>query len=194
MATRFGSLSSGCKKGFSGAVWSCRSKPGRRLRTDGSGSITNTPDNCDPPDGSSGVRTSLFDVEVVDDNDNVLPAGEVGEIVCRPNYPNIMFAGYWGRPQATVDANQNLWFHTGDLGRFDKEGFFFFIDRKKDYLRRRGENISSMEVENTFHQHEAVAEFACYGVPSEVGEDDVQVSIVLRENVSIRESDLCIGL
>lgn len=153
--------------------------------------FTNTPEGVDSRPNASGTRTSWFDVEIVDDDDNVLPNGEIGEVVCRPNYPNIMFTGYWGRPEATVQAFRNLWFHTGDLGRFDEDGFFYFEDRKKDYLRRRGENISSMEVENTFHQHKDVAEVACYGVPSELGEDDVQISVVLREKSTLTEEQLC---
>lgn len=153
--------------------------------------VTLGPEGSEGPPNSSGTRTSWFDVEIVDDEDNILPAGEVGEIICRPKYPNLMFAGYWGRPEATVSAFRNLWFHTGDLGRFDKEGFFYFADRKKDYLRRRGENISSMEVENTFHQHPDVAEVACYGVPSDLGEDEVQLSVVLKEGATTSEESLC---
>lgn len=144
-----------------------------------------------PPD-SSGARNSWIQVELVDDDDNILPVGEVGEVVCRPNYPDLMFSGYWGRPEATVKAFRNLWFHTGDLGRFDEDGFFYFEDRKKDYLRRRGENISSMEVEHVFHQHPDVSEVACYGVSSEVGEDEVQISVVLHANAEISEEDLCL--
>lgn len=155
------------------------------------GPITLAPPGVDEPANSSGTRTSWIDVEVVDDEDNVLAVGEIGEVICRPKYPNLMFVGYWGRPQATVDACRNLWFHTGDLGRFDEQGFFYFEDRKKDYLRRRGENISSMEVEHTFHQHPDVAEVACYGVASDLGEDDVQISVVLRKDATVTEEALC---
>lgn len=144
------------------------------------------------PPNASGSRCSWIDVEIVDDDDNILPPEQIGEVVCRPKFPDLMFAGYWGRPEATVKAFRNLWFHTGDLGRFDAEGFFYFEDRKKDYLRRRGENISSMEVERTFHQHPDVAEVACYGVPSEVGEDEVQISVVLREDADLSEEALCL--
>src|SRR5690606_28044397 len=113
----------------------------------------------------------MMQVQIFDDDDRELPPGQIGEIVCRPNYPNIMFSGYWRRPEDTVKAWRNLWFHTGDLGYFDEDGFFFFVDRKKDYIRRRGENISSMEVENVFLRHSAVAEVAAYGVPSDMGEE-----------------------
>src|SRR5207249_2509300 len=73
-----------------------------------------------------------FDVRIVDDDDVPVATGEAGEIVCRPNGPNLMFAGYWNRPDATVEATRNLWFHTGDLGRVDDDGYLFFVDRKKD--------------------------------------------------------------
>jgi crotonobetaine/carnitine-CoA ligase len=103
--------------------------------------------------GSSGKRCAAFDVRVVDDDDREVPAGVAGEVIVRPNRPNIMFQGYWRRPEATVAAMRNQWFHTGDIGRFDTDGFFYFVDRKKDYLKRRGENISSYEMEVTFKAH-----------------------------------------
>jgi crotonobetaine/carnitine-CoA ligase len=140
--------------------------------------------------GSSGRRNADFDVIIVDDNDRELPAGQVGEIACRPKRPGIMFAGYLGRPQETLDAMRNLWFHTGDLGRFDEDGFLYFVDRKKDYLRRRGENISSVEVERTFLGHPDVVEVAVYAVPSEMTEDDLMVSVVLQEGTELTHEAL----
>jgi crotonobetaine/carnitine-CoA ligase len=87
-------------------------------------------------------------------------------------------AGYWGMDGKTVEAWRNLWFHTGDLGRVDADGAFYFIDRKKDAIRRRGENISSLELEAEILEHEHVAEAAVVGVPSEVGEEDVKAFVV----------------
>src|SRR5207253_2716329 len=84
---------------------------------------------------------------IADADDVEVPVGEIGEIVCRPTGPNLMFAGYWRRPEETLGVLRNLWFHTGDLGRLDDDGFLSFVNRKKDYLRRRGENISSFEME-----------------------------------------------
>jgi carnitine-CoA ligase len=156
------------------------------------GLLAANPDWAPQPAGASGKRWHMFDVRIVDDGDAELPPGEIGEIVCRPNYPNIMFKGYWGRPEDTLKAFRNLWFHTGDLGRFDSDGFFYFVDRKKDYLRRRGENISSMEVEAVLHQHPDVAEVAVYGVPSELGEDEVQASVVLGPGSKLSERELCV--
>ena len=105
--------------------------------------------------GSSGKRIPDFDVRIVDDNDQELPANTPGEIVVRPLRPDIMFQGYWNRPADTLKLMRNMWLHTGDVGKFDDEGFFYFVDRKKDYLRRRGENISSFEMESAFAVHPA---------------------------------------
>ena len=115
----------------------------------------------------------LFDAE-----DRAVPVGEVGEIVCRPKRSHVMFEGYDGRDRETVEQFRNLWFHTGDMGRFDEDGYFYFADRKKDAMRRRGENISSFEVEQALLRHPEVAEVAAVGVPSELGEDDVMVYVV----------------
>jgi crotonobetaine/carnitine-CoA ligase len=130
-------------------------------------------------------------VRLVDDDDVEVPVGEIGEIVCRPTGPNLMFAGYWRRPEETVAVLQNLWFHTGDLGRLDEDGFLFFVDRKKDYLRRRGENISSFEMERTYHGHPAIKDVAVHSVASDVGEDDVKVTAVLQSDVALTEAELC---
>ena len=132
-----------------------------------------------------------FDVRLVGDDDLDVPSGEIGEIVCRPRRPNLMFAGYWRRPEATVEVLRNLWFHTGDLGRLDEDGFLYFVDRKKDYLRRRGENISSFEMERTFHGHAAIKDVAVHSVPSEVGEDEVKVTAVLQPDARLSEEELC---
>jgi crotonobetaine/carnitine-CoA ligase len=132
-----------------------------------------------------------FDVRFLDDDDNEVAPGETGEIVCRPKGPNLMFAGYWNRPDATVEATRNLWFHTGDLGRVDDDGYAYFVDRKKDALRRRGENISSFEMEKVLYGHEAVKDAAVHAVPSPVGEDDVKITVVLQPGADVSEEALC---
>src|SRR5258707_4709482 len=101
-----------------------------------------------------------------------------------------MFEGYWKGPEATASLLRNLWFHTGDIGRFDTDGFFYFVDRKKDYLRRRGENISSQELEFIYRQHPAIGEVAVHAVYSDFGEDDVKVTAVLAENQALNATDL----
>ena len=140
--------------------------------------------------GSSGKRIPDFDVRIVDDNDHEVPPNVSGEIVVRPLRPDIMFQGYWRRPEATLELMKNMWFHTGDIGKFDEDGFFFFVDRKKDYLRRRGENISSFEMESAFAVHPAISEVAVHAVLSDKGEDDVKVTAILHEDAKLTEEEL----
>ncbi|MDQ1360337.1 MAG: carnitine-CoA ligase [Acidimicrobiaceae bacterium] len=134
----------------------------------------------DNPPGASGRANPDFEVMLVDAEDREVPVGTVGEIVCRPRRPHVMFEGYSGRDRETVEQTRNLWFHTGDLGRFDQEGSLYYADRKKDAMRRRGENISSFEIEQALARYEPVAEVAVIGVPSELGEDDVMVYVVAK--------------
>ena len=139
---------------------------------------------------SSGKRNDDFDVRIVDEEDRELPPGASGEIIIRPKRPYVMFEGYWRRPEATAALMRNFWFHTGDIGMFDADGWFYFVDRKKDYLRRRGENISSMEVENVFRKHPAVHEVAVHAVRAEM-EDDVKATLTLVEGATLTEEALC---
>jgi crotonobetaine/carnitine-CoA ligase len=142
--------------------------------------------------GSAGiVNAEAFDVRIFDDEDRELPPGTAGEIVCRPRQPHVMFEGYWKRPEATMATFRNLWFHTGDIGRLDEEGYLYFVDRKADYLRRRGENISSWEIEKVFHEHPGIADVCVHAVASEVGEDDVKATVVLADGASLTEEQLC---
>ncbi|MEZ5169382.1 MAG: AMP-binding protein [Acidimicrobiia bacterium] len=143
------------------------------------------------PGAAGRVNRDDFEVRIVDDTDEEVDTGSVGEIVARPRLPNTMFAGYWNRPDAFAAVTSNLWFHTGDLARVDHDGFLYFVDRKKDYLRRRGENISSFELEKTFLAHDAVRDVAVHAVPSDVGEDDVKVTVVLDDDADVDEETLC---
>jgi carnitine-CoA ligase len=144
------------------------------------------------PPGSSGRRNADFDVRIFDDDDNELPPEVSGEIVVRPQRPHIMFEGYWNRPEETLHITRNMWLHTGDIGKFDENGYFYFVDRKKDYLRRRGENISSFEVETGLRAHPAVADVAVHAVLSESGEDDVKATFVLKPSIVVTEEDICL--
>lgn len=144
-----------------------------------------------PPPGSSGHRNEDFEVRIVDEEDRELPPGEPGEIVVRPLRPHVMFEGYWRRPQDTLNVMRNMWFHTGDIGKFDDDGYFYFVDRKKDYVRRRGENISSFELETTFRGHAAIEDVAVHSVLSELTEDDVKVTCVLKSGATLTEEELC---
>jgi crotonobetaine/carnitine-CoA ligase len=132
------------------------------------------------PGAAGVVNDEYFDVRVFDDDDNELPSGAEGEIVVRPKRPHVMFEGYWGRPEVTVETSRNWWYHTGDIGRVDDERYLYFVDRKADYLRRRGENISSFEVESILMSHGALADVAVHAVPSQLTEDDLKVTAVLK--------------
>jgi crotonobetaine/carnitine-CoA ligase len=126
------------------------------------------------PAGACGSRNDTLEVRVFAGDGTECEAGVSGEVVVRPLKPNVMFDGYWGQPSR--DPAQ--WHRTGDLGKFDEDGRFFFVDRKADYLRRRGENISSIEIETALLQHPDVAEAAVHAVRSEVSEDEVKATLV----------------
>ena len=143
------------------------------------------------PDNSSGRVGYDFDVMIADDNGLPVPVGTAGEILCRPNRPNIMFRGYWNRFDETIAAFRDMWFHTGDIARLDDNGFLFFLDRKKDYIRRRGENISTMEVEAIFRKHPAIKDVAVHSVLSPLGEDDVKITAEINPDVPVSEEELC---
>lgn len=139
---------------------------------------------------ASGRPVRQFEVAIVDDDDEPLPAGSVGELVVRPRRPNAMMTGYHDDPVATLAAFRNLWFHTGDLARFDDEGYLHWMDRKKDAIRRRGEMISSTELERAVLEHPAVAECAAFGVPADLGEEDVKVVVVARDGATVDAHEL----
>lgn len=130
--------------------------------------------------GSCGRPAPWFTVRLADEHDREVAPGEDGEIQIRPNLPGIMPLEYWQRPDANREAFRNLWFHTGDRARADKDSFLYYVDRTKDCIRRRGENISSWELESVVTGFEDVLEAAAYGVPSELGEDEVMIAVVLR--------------
>ncbi|MEV6661503.1 AMP-binding protein [Nocardia fluminea] len=132
-------------------------------------------------DSAGRVNNELLEVAIVDDRDEEVPADAVGEIAVRPKRPHIMFEGYWRNPEATHESMKNLWYHTGDLGRIDEDGFLFYEGRKKDALRRRGENISAVELESAVREHPSVLDVAAIGIPSDVLEDDIFVVFELVE-------------
>jgi crotonobetaine/carnitine-CoA ligase len=133
-----------------------------------------------------------FDVRVVDDDDFELPHGQVGEWLIRCREPWYIFQGYFDMPAETAASMRNGWFHSGDRGYRDEDGFFYFVDRKKESIRRRGENISSYEVELAISQHPAVLEVAVVPYPSELGEDDVLAFVVQRDGATIDEEGLVV--
>jgi crotonobetaine/carnitine-CoA ligase len=153
-----------------------------------------TPYGVERPAGAAGKAVrGWFDVRLVDpETDEEVPVGELGELVVRPAYPFTMSTGYFGMPERTVEALRNCWFHTGDGLRRDEDGWFYFVDRLKDALRRRGENISSYEVEQALLRHEDIVECAVVAVPSdhEAGEDEVMAFLVVREGAQVAPSEM----
>jgi carnitine-CoA ligase len=144
----------------------------------------------DRPPGTCGKPLDTFEVRLVDDDGNEVPVGKPGEIVVRPRYSSVMFREYYKMPEKTLEAFRDLWFHTGDLAKKDDQGYFYFVDRIKDAFRRRGENISSFEVERVFLSHQSVLEAAAVAIPAELGEDEVKICLVLKPGVAATYEEL----
>lgn len=130
-----------------------------------------------------------FAARVVDEHDNPVPDGTAGELVLRADEPFAFASGYWRMPEATVEAWRNLWFHTGDRV-VCQDGWYRFLDRMKDAIRRRGENVSAWEVEQVLLMHPDVEAVAVVPVPSEFGEDEVLACVVLTSAATADPADL----
>ncbi len=109
---------------------------------------------------------------------------------CAPSAPTRCTRATGAGREATVEASRNLWFHTGDIGRIDDDDYLFFVDRKADYLRRRGENISSFDVERILMGHGGLADVVVHAVPSELGEDDLKITATLAHDSVLDEAEL----
>lgn len=151
---------------------------------------------CNPTNniriGSVGRSTRIADVTIWDDNNRELPIGQSGEIMVREKIPHSMFLGYYKQPDKTAEAWVEGWFHTGDRGYQDEDGYFYFLDRIKDCIRRRGENISSYEIEKVINSHPKVFDSAAVAVPAEVGEDEVKIYVVLKPGKYLDPHDLTV--
>ena len=128
--------------------------------------------------GSIGTPIEEVEMKVVDENDEEVPQGEVGEIVVRGH--NVM-KGYWERPEATEEAMRGDWFHTGDMARVDEDGYYFIVDRKKDLIIRGGYNVYPREVEEVLYEHPKIREAAVLGVPHDEWGEEIGAAIVLHE-------------
>lgn len=152
----------------------------------------------DPKDHKvAGKPLPGYHIRIVNDLDEDVPRNTFGEIVIRHDLPWRLNKGYLGQPEATANAWRNGWFHTGDAGIIDDDGDLYFVDRLKDYLRHRGHNVSSFEVESEVLSHDAVLECACVGVPSglanpddAVSDNDVKVFVVKKPEADLREREL----
>lgn len=153
-----------------------------------------TPYGVDRPDGAAGLLLSeYYDVQLVDpETDWPVETGEMGEYAIRPRIPSIITPGYYGMPEKTEEAMLNCWFHTGDGLRRDEDGWFYFVDRIQDTLRRRGENISTYEIEQPLLEHPAVEECAVVGSSADEagGEDEVKAFVVFKDGESATYEEL----
>ena len=141
--------------------------------------------------GYCGKKRKGFDIRLVDENDCEVPIGAPGELAVRCDIPWVIASGYFRMPEATAEAWRNGWFHTGDVMRKDVDGNYFYVDRKKDVIRRRGENISSYEVETEVMAHPQVKAAAAYATNVDVGEGDVMVAIEAVADATVDPSELC---
>jgi carnitine-CoA ligase len=140
--------------------------------------------------GSIGTPLGFVEADVVDDDDRTVPPGTRGELVVRPRSPFTMFSGYLGKPEKTVEAWRNLWFHTGDYVTKDADGYYYFVDRKKDVIRRRGENLAPYDVETVLNRHPAIFESVVVGVPSPLGEQDVKAFVQFKPGATATPQEL----
>jgi crotonobetaine/carnitine-CoA ligase len=140
--------------------------------------------------GSCGIAVSSYEVRIFGEDECEVSDGEVGEIVVRPREPSLISDGYLGMPNETLNSRRNLWFHTGDTARRDGDGYFYFVGRLSDSIRRRGENISAYEVEEVIEAHPSILEAAAFGVPSDLTEEEVMVAVVTHPSHSVDPADL----
>ncbi len=148
------------------------------------------PDDRPEKAGTAGSARGIAELRIVDDEDRPLAAGGVGEIQLRPREPGTMMSGYHAMPEQTAQAFVDGWFRTGDRGWLDSDGYLTFVDRKKEAIRRRGENISAYEVEMILSRHPAIHEVAAIPVPSELSEDEVMVYVVRKPGASLTEAEV----
>jgi crotonobetaine/carnitine-CoA ligase len=135
-------------------------------------------DRVTPWQGAAlGRPVDWLEVKLMDEFDREIPVGDAGEICIRPKGPGLMFVGYFNQPEVTVATWRNLWHHTGDMAFRDEEGVYYFADRKKDYIRYNGRNISMFEVEGVAQQHPDVEDVAAYGTASDTLESEAELTL-----------------
>jgi crotonobetaine/carnitine-CoA ligase len=153
-------------------------------RVDGAGTDWNA--------GAVGVPLPGIDVRLLDDDDREVAPGSVGEFCVRPTEPHVLFNGYFNDPDATLQAQRNLWYHTGDLGLLDADAQFHFVDRKRDLIRHKGRSVSSMAVEQAVRAHPDVTEVAAFGIATAelASEAEIMVAVVVRAGSTVDSAQL----
>ena len=137
--------------------------------------------------GSCGRPHGWAEVLIVDEDDNPVPANTTGQLLLRPKVPNTYMMEYINKPKETLAAWKNLWYHSGDLGYLDDDGYVYFVGREAHWIRRRGENVSAFEVEKAITAHEVVVDCAVVGVPSDIGEEDIKAYVQVSTEVEPME-------
>ena len=141
-------------------------------------------------DHPGGIVLPHFQIAIVDDNDDPLPPDTAGELVVRPLEPGVMSDGYFNMPQRTIESWRNLWFHTGDIARIDEHGLFYFICRKNERIRVKGEMVSGYEIEEGVLKHPSVEDCAVIGVPAQEGEEDIKLFVIIKSGQELTVEDL----
>lgn len=141
-------------------------------------------------DHPGGIVLPEFEISIVDDEDNPVPSGNAGELLIRPKEPGIISDEYFGMPEATLESRRNLWFHTGDIAKLDEDGLFYFVCRKAERIRIRGEMVSGFEVEEGILSHPDIEDCAVIGVPSQLGEEEIKAFIVCKPGKLVDQKSL----
>jgi crotonobetaine/carnitine-CoA ligase len=148
------------------------------------------PDELGPPGSHGRARSELYEIQIADEHGDPVPCGERGELLIRSREPGVMTDGYFGMPEATMEAFRHQWFHTGDLAKVDADGWLYYLGRLRDSIRRRGENVSAFELEEAITTHPDVEDCAALGVPSELGEEEILVVVIPRPDTALDAEEI----
>ncbi|MCX4149982.1 MULTISPECIES: AMP-binding protein [Paraburkholderia] len=152
--------------------------------------VAHYPEDLPRRPGSCGISSGLFDIAILDENGCEVPVGSDGEIAVRPKHPSLMFMGYYNDADQTVERFRDLWFHTGDRGKWDEDGYFYFLGRVGDRIRRRGVNISAEQVELIALQNPIILECAAIAVPSDLPEDEIKLCARLVDGATASPAEI----